>query len=170
MAFLFLPHTHGDVDAVEGRIERLKKSFADLSAITPSLFEGVKDEDIIVGDLADIHCNMWYTKHSVLIGDAAHCLGPHAGMGSSLAFEDAYVLAGELLRVEEGKTTLGRALRRYERKQSFRVSLVKHLTMKVRLGTTQRNPLLRRLILWGLRVVPLTVLFTDLNRLFRREM
>lgn len=39
----------------------------------------------------------WYRGRTVLIGDAAHAMSPHAGQGSSIALEDAMYLA-KLLR------------------------------------------------------------------------
>ncbi len=35
----------------------------------------------------------WHRAHVCLIGDAAHAIGPHVGQGTSLALEDAFVLA-----------------------------------------------------------------------------
>ena len=40
--------------------------------------------------------DQWYDKRVVLIGDARHGMSPLTGMGTSLALEDAYVLAEEL--------------------------------------------------------------------------
>ena len=36
---------------------------------------------------------VWRTDHVVLIGDAAHATSPSSGQGTSMAFEDAVVLA-----------------------------------------------------------------------------
>ena len=36
---------------------------------------------------------VWHRGHVVLVGDAAHAVGPHAGQGASMAIEDAVVLA-----------------------------------------------------------------------------
>ncbi len=38
-------------------------------------------------------CYNWYNKNTVIIGDAAHVMGPLLGLGACLAFEDAYILA-----------------------------------------------------------------------------
>jgi 2-polyprenyl-6-methoxyphenol hydroxylase-like FAD-dependent oxidoreductase len=38
----------------------------------------------------------WHKGRVVLIGDAAHAVGPHAGQGAAMAIEDALVLAASL--------------------------------------------------------------------------
>jgi 2-polyprenyl-6-methoxyphenol hydroxylase-like FAD-dependent oxidoreductase len=38
----------------------------------------------------------WSTGRIALLGDAAHCASPMAGMGTTMAVVGAYILAGEL--------------------------------------------------------------------------
>lgn len=52
-------------------------------------------------------------NHIVLLGDAAHSMCPHYGQGGSMAFEDAFVLAG-LLAECRVPADFHRALRAYD--------------------------------------------------------
>jgi len=52
----------------------------------------------------------WSRGHAILIGDAAHAVGPHAGQGASMAIEDALVLAACL----GAKADVVAAFRRFE--------------------------------------------------------
>jgi 2-polyprenyl-6-methoxyphenol hydroxylase-like FAD-dependent oxidoreductase len=40
-----------------------------------------------------LHLPHWHDGSTVLLGDAAHAVSPHAGQGTSMAIEDAVVLA-----------------------------------------------------------------------------
>jgi FAD-dependent urate hydroxylase len=62
----------------------------------------------------------WHRAHVCLIGDAAHAIGPHAGQGTSLALEDAFVLA-KCLRDLSGSAS---AFEVYERMRRQRVERV----------------------------------------------
>jgi 2-polyprenyl-6-methoxyphenol hydroxylase-like FAD-dependent oxidoreductase len=55
----------------------------------------------------------WHRGRVVLVGDAAHAIGPHAGQGASMAIEDAVLLAA-CLRAELGPAAFARweAMRR----------------------------------------------------------
>lgn len=68
----------------------------------------------------------WSGDHVVLLGDAAHAVGPHAGQGASMAIEDALVLAACL----HGETTAQEAFKRYERLRRPRVAEVVKLTAR----------------------------------------
>lgn len=35
----------------------------------------------------------WFTKRSLILGDAAHAMQPHAGQGTSMALEDVFLLS-----------------------------------------------------------------------------
>ena len=62
----------------------------------------------------------WSAGRSVLIGDAAHAMPPHAGQGASMAIEDAFVLVRSL----EREATVERAFARYERIRRPRVERI----------------------------------------------
>jgi 2-polyprenyl-6-methoxyphenol hydroxylase-like FAD-dependent oxidoreductase len=52
---------------------------------------GVIERSYPIYDMPALPC--WHKGRVVLIGDAAHAVGPHAGQGASMAIEDALVLA-----------------------------------------------------------------------------
>jgi 2-polyprenyl-6-methoxyphenol hydroxylase-like FAD-dependent oxidoreductase len=62
----------------------------------------------------------------VLIGDAAHAVGPHAGQGASMAIEDALVLGAFL----ETQADITAAFVRYEASRRKRVEHVVKLTAR----------------------------------------
>ncbi|WP_296746251.1 NAD(P)/FAD-dependent oxidoreductase [Mesorhizobium sp.] len=77
--------------------ERLASTVRDLHAGDP------EDVRKIVGAVDEIprgypvfdmgHLPRWHDSSTVLLGDAAHAVSPHAGQGASMAIEDAVVLA-----------------------------------------------------------------------------
>jgi 2-polyprenyl-6-methoxyphenol hydroxylase-like FAD-dependent oxidoreductase len=68
----------------------------------------------------------WHKGRVVLMGDAAHAVGPHAGQGASMAMEDALVLAACLEAEQDHET----AFRRYEKLRRDRIELVVRLTAR----------------------------------------
>ncbi|MBO9535739.1 FAD-dependent monooxygenase [Herbaspirillum sp.] len=97
----------------------------------------------------------WSSGRVVLLGDAAHAVGPDAGQGASMAIEDALVLAAALEREVDHVA----AFRRYEELRRPRVAEVVRLTarngsQKRALGWWQmlvRDLLLRVFIPLGIR-------------------
>lgn len=55
----------------------------------------------------------WYKNRVVCLGDAGYAPSPLTGMGTSMAINGAYVLAGELSKLREGEAPL-RALEAYD--------------------------------------------------------
>ncbi|KAH7140205.1 hypothetical protein B0J13DRAFT_62416 [Dactylonectria estremocensis] len=64
--------------------------------------------------IQQIRMSKWSTSRVVCLGDAAYAPTPLTGMGTSLAITGAYVLAGELSKLEDGEHP-ARALDAYER-------------------------------------------------------
>ncbi|MFA6116734.1 MAG: NAD(P)/FAD-dependent oxidoreductase [Sphingomonas sp.] len=75
----------------------------------------------------------WSKGRVVLIGDAAHAVGPHAGQGASMAIEDAIVLAACL----HDEAELGQAFHRFEDLRRGRVERVVRITARNR---SQKGP------------------------------
>lgn len=80
-------------------------------------------DDFFAQDLVQVRLDKWHEGRVVLLGDAGYCASPLSGMGTSMAFAGAYVLAGEIARVcgkaaqEEGAdpwASLPEALAAYE--------------------------------------------------------
>ena len=69
---------------------------------------------------------VWWKGRVVLLGDAAHAVGPHAGQGASMAIEDALVLAACL----EAEPDHARGFARYEILRRARVAEVVKLTAR----------------------------------------
>ena len=87
-------------------------------------------ENFYCQEAAQVKIDSWSQGRVVLLGDAAHCPSPFAGMGTSGAFIGAYVLAGEIARSPDD---LPRAFARYEaalrpfvdEMQSLKLSLIR---------------------------------------------
>jgi 2-polyprenyl-6-methoxyphenol hydroxylase-like FAD-dependent oxidoreductase len=62
----------------------------------------------------------------LLIGDATHAVGPHAGQGAAMAIEDALVLAASL----EAEHSCAAAFRRFEKLRRERIDRVVELTAR----------------------------------------
>jgi 2-polyprenyl-6-methoxyphenol hydroxylase-like FAD-dependent oxidoreductase len=75
-------------------------------------------------DMPALPC--WHKGRVVLMGDAAHAVGPHAGQGASMAIEDALVLTA-CLEVEQDHEF---AFRRYESLRRDRIELVIKITAR----------------------------------------
>jgi len=67
----------------------------------------------------------WHRRRIVLVGDAAHAVGPHAGQGASMAIEDAVVLTACL---DEAAGAPDQALHRYQTLRRPRVAKVVRAT------------------------------------------
>jgi len=79
--------------------------------------EGI-DRDYPIFDMPALP--VWHRGNVVLVGDAAHAVGPHAGQGASIAIEDAIVLAACI----EAEAANGTAFARNERLRRGRVTEV----------------------------------------------
>lgn len=69
-------------------------------------------EDFYADEMLQRRSTVWSHGRVVLLGDAAYCASPIAGVGSSMALIGAYVLAGELAAHGEGRA--GAALASYD--------------------------------------------------------
>ncbi|EJN02076.1 NAD(P)/FAD-dependent oxidoreductase [Phyllobacterium sp. YR531] len=88
----------------------------------------------------------WWKDRVILIGDAAHAVGPHAGQGASMAIEDSIVLAACL----NNKTELKHTFRQFENLRRDRINRVVEITARNRSQkgpTTWLGHLVRDLIL-----------------------
>lgn len=65
--------------------------------------------------LQHISPGKWFKKRIVLLGDSRHGLSPLTGMGAGMALEDAYVLADELVKVDNTRVSI--ALANYEKRR-----------------------------------------------------
>ncbi|MBC9913531.1 FAD-dependent monooxygenase [Chitinophaga varians] len=88
---------HYDHRDVEQQKAIIRKKFAGESWQVPQLLEMMDTApDFYFDAISQIKMDSWSNGRVALVGDAAHCASPMAGMGTSMAFIGAYILAGEL--------------------------------------------------------------------------
>lgn len=84
--------------------ELLRREFAGMGWQAPRILDAMgAADDFYFQAIQQIKMSKWWNNRIVLIGDAAYCPTPLTGMGASLAINGAYVLAGELSKLEEGE-------------------------------------------------------------------
>ncbi len=90
----------------------LRETFKDMRWETQRMLEMMDAApDFYFDSLSQVKMESWSTGRVVLLGDAASCASPMAGMGTSIAMVGAYVLAGEL---KEANGEYAAAFARYE--------------------------------------------------------
>lgn len=73
--------------------------FIDAEWETPRVLDGLKNtKDFYFDVLRQVNMPRWHKGRIAITGDAAWCVTPLAGIGTTLAIVGAYVLAGELSR------------------------------------------------------------------------
>ena len=80
-------------------VSEFRSTFADFSPVVQKLVKLV--ESCAKWTIAELHPLKTWSSHSgktILLGDAAHAMSPHAAQGSAMAIEDAAVLAECLSR------------------------------------------------------------------------
>lgn len=92
----------------------LKKEFADAGWQAQRLLDSMgQADDFYFQDIAQIRMAKWSNSRVVCLGDAAFAPTPLTGMGTSLAIIGAYLLAGELSKLDHDEHP-ARALEAYE--------------------------------------------------------
>ncbi|CAF9938434.1 hypothetical protein IMSHALPRED_000800 [Imshaugia aleurites] len=71
-----------------------------------------ESEDFYMQSVGQVRLNRWSSGRVTVVGDAGYAPSPFTGMGTSLAFTGAYVLAGEISRQPDN---IPAALASYER-------------------------------------------------------
>jgi 2-polyprenyl-6-methoxyphenol hydroxylase-like FAD-dependent oxidoreductase len=97
------PDNHGTTRAMlaytndDGEIPDRRERYAGAGWQTERVLDGFEhSDDVYVDDLTQIHAPTWHRGAVVLLGDAAWCVTPMGGGGSSLALTGGYVLAASL--------------------------------------------------------------------------
>ena len=91
----------------------LQELFPDADWEVPRLLKGMHEsDDFYLQHVAQVHLDRWSKGRVTMLGDAGYCPSPFTGMGTSLAFIGAYVLAGEISRQPDN---IPAALEAYER-------------------------------------------------------
>jgi 2-polyprenyl-6-methoxyphenol hydroxylase-like FAD-dependent oxidoreductase len=92
----------------------LKRDFMGAGWQTQRILDALDDApDFYFHVISQIKMKKWSTSRVICLGDTAHAPSPLTGMGTSLAITGAYVLAGELSKLDEGKHPT-RAFEAYE--------------------------------------------------------
>ncbi len=120
-------------DGADGRVidpagyaRKILALHADDPSPNPAILERVESLDRCYPIYDMPKLPTWHKGRVVLVGDAAHAVGPHAGQGASMAVEDALVLAACL----EAETSPTAAFRRYEALRRPRVGHVVRITAR----------------------------------------
>ena len=168
LAMFVAPADHKIWDKTEGRMEMLKCTFKDECLLVPEILQKLREGEIVPTDLADVRMRTWVSGRVALIGDAAHSFGAMAGFGASMALEDAYVLAGELMKIPRAETVPS-ALREYERRRKSRVENAQHLGERMRSWALVESPKKRAFINFLMPIIPERYFTADYFSLLREE-
>ncbi len=153
-------------DSEEGRIERLKELFKDHPKLVPDIFSGKVAIDAMPTDLSYIKQEKMQKGRIVLLGDAAHGFEPFAGLGASMAMEDAYVLAAELSK----KQHLKLALRTFEKKRIKRIKEARKATVRLRRFSIVESSFVRKVFNVLAPAIPKTIFLSPYRKLFSRKL
>ncbi len=168
MLVMIAPCAHGVWDTPESRIARLKEIFKNETAVMPGILDGLAASDISPTDLSHIRLSTWVKGRVMLLGDAAHGFEPHAGVGGSMAMEDAYVLAGELMKIDE-KHTLATALDHYQSSRMKRVACARTLSNRMKIWAHVKSAVLRKAINYVMSHIPDSFFITSYRKLLDQE-
>jgi 2-polyprenyl-6-methoxyphenol hydroxylase-like FAD-dependent oxidoreductase len=162
---------HSIWDDAEQRAARLKLLFNDEPAVISQALEKVSSSEIFPTDLIEISLRTWHTRRVVLLGDAAHGFEPFAGLGGSMALEDAYVLAaqmGKLSSVDQQELT--GALDRYEVLRKKRVREARKITRRMQCWAAIESPFWRNVVNRVMPIVPESWITRSYFAFMRHEM
>lgn len=143
------PDRHGS------RKRDLLAEFGDWAEPLGRLIESTPEHAIVRTDVYTVPpLPSWSTDRIVLLGDAAHGMGPHVAQGACLAIEDATILA---LRLAAAPTPAD-GLRRYGEERRARVGAVLAQADSVARLAAMNGPLSSRLRNLALRLTPSNML------------
>ena len=163
------PVEHTIWDDESSRIDKLKKALAHQTLITSGALDALSGKDVSPTNLEHIRMKKWVKGNVVLLGDAAHAFEPHAGLGGSMAMEDGYVLAAELMKVSDSYS-LSDALARYELVRKSRVTLARKLTNRMRCWTLIKSKLLRKIVNIAIPYIPESFFVAGYYRLLDEDL
>ncbi len=119
-------------------------------------------------DLATIKMHKWHKGRVVLLGDAAHAMEPYAGLGASMAMEDAYVLAGELVKIGQGYS-LESVLNNYEKLRRKRVNEASFETRILRRGLLSKSWIRNKIIEVFAPIIPIKYFTKNFHKLLAEK-
>jgi 2-polyprenyl-6-methoxyphenol hydroxylase-like FAD-dependent oxidoreductase len=93
-------------------IAAFRRAFARLHpAAEPALEALTSVDQLVYREITEVHADRWWVPGLVIIGDAAHAVGPEAGLGAGLGLGDAHALA---IAIERNPGDPDRACADYE--------------------------------------------------------
>ena len=91
------PDLHIDYRDTEAQFAELERRMADEGWVRPQLLQYMRSApDFYFDEMSQIVMDHWSIGRVALVGDAAYCVSPLSGQGTSVALLGAYILAGEL--------------------------------------------------------------------------
>ena len=124
-----------------------------------------ESDDLYMQHIAQVRLNRWSKGRVTVLGDAGYAVSPFAGMGTSIAFIGAYILAGEISRQPNN---IPAALESYERVLRPYVESIQKLPPGIPWIVNPQTTLGIRVLesfLWGLGLLSTTRLATWLSKL-----
>ncbi len=113
----------------EGALDFLRPEFEGWSDEVFQLIDATPFDEVEQRDLYDRPPQVtWATNRVCLLGDAAHPMMPNLGQGGCMAIEDAFVLGRELGRVDNERSAIPLALRRYNQNRVVRAAAVQGMS------------------------------------------
>ncbi|GAK62462.1 2-polyprenyl-6-methoxyphenol hydroxylase-like oxidoreductase protein [Moesziomyces antarcticus] len=86
------------------QVALIKSAFSDVGWKVPRLLRGIDTaDDLFFQSIQQIRMTKWHRNRIVCLGDTAYAPTPFTGMGTSLAIDGAYLLAGHLSQLEPGQ-------------------------------------------------------------------
>ncbi len=120
---------HGTPDSVlrsdqETMRAYLKSKLDQFTNLDEVINSAMASEQYMARRTSMINVRQSYCGHTILIGDAEHAFSPLLGLGTSLAIEDAFVLARELETASQADKTVHDAFLAYDKKRHPRIRTV----------------------------------------------
>ncbi len=135
-----------DPDAL---LQQLKEHMKSFGPSAQKILNHVDPRTVYHDWLLYVDRDTWFTKNTVLIGDAQHGLSPIAGLGASFALEDAFVLSEEIGPITD-VSEIERGLERFSARRKNKVgSATSYLRRaeKISMGaSTKLQGMLRNLL------------------------
>ncbi len=134
LAVIVAHQNHTVWDNEESRKDHLKQILKDENIVF-EMIEKEPQKEIVPTDLSEVNLNTCSKGRIVLIGDSFHGFLPFAGLGGSMALEDAYLLAESLHLLQDPD----KAICIYEKLRKPRIQKARQLTNFIRLFLLQRT-------------------------------
>ncbi|MBV1915604.1 MAG: FAD-dependent monooxygenase [Pseudomonadales bacterium] len=116
--------------------ERLLDIYSAFPTPVSEIISQTANSSIISDDLNDLRpLKSWFSKSTVLIGDAAHASTPNLGQGGAQAIEDSWVLAEKLA----ANTSIQNAFQQFEKLRFSKARKVTNMSWQIGKVTNLRN-------------------------------